>query len=392
MRPLLRPALRLTASAAVLLVAGTAAAQDAGTSDFAASDFFIRVQYPAGSNLSDFEASRFFNKARCDCKTKVNIYVTLSQSGLAKRATASNKGSLEIWIGADCDQVNLRGGRCHLYKSVLMSTFLRDDSARENVEAFADELSFQPNLGTTVDAAVLGGFPNPDCTITGEQFTQKIWAIIDSDNDGTPNVSATQDVLIDLTPPPAPDPNSVTVNSGNQALIVNWTRIESGSIPDLAGYQLLCNRGGELQVFANSTFRPGFLTCTNPDAGVGAIDPQYDAGVEGLNPLYTCSDLLPATSSSFRLKILQNDITYGVAVVSVDKSGNASPPDLFYAAPIKTKSFYDVYRNDDPDHPGAANGGMCALSPEAKSAGGLTGLCAALTIIAIVVARRGRRR
>src|SRR5262245_51628778 len=234
MRPLLRPALLLAAAAATLLTAGRAAAQDAGTSDFAASDFFIRVQYPAGSNLSDFEASRFFNKARCDCNTKVNILVTLSQSGLAKRATASNKGSLEVWIGTDCNNITTRGSRCHLYRSTLMSVFLREESARENVDSTARELSFQPNLGTDVDldGGVSGTFPNPNCTISGETFTQKIWAIVDSDNDGNPDVSATQDVLIDLTPPPAP--TGVTVNSGNQALIVSWNRIESG-ITDLVG-------------------------------------------------------------------------------------------------------------------------------------------------------------
>ena len=91
------------------------------------------------------------------------------------------------------------------------------------------------------------------------------------------------------------------------------------------------------------------------------------------------------------MKILQNDIIYGVAVVAIDNSGNASTPDIFYGTPIKTKSFYDVYRNDDPGNPGTASGGLCTLSARGRRRRGAVGaaLCAALALVAIVLARRG---
>ena len=51
-----------------------------------------------------------------------------------------------------------------------------------------------------------------------------------------------------------------------------------------------------------------------------------------------------------------------MAVVAIDRSGNASTPDILYATATKTKSFYDVYRNDaDRDQVGAATGGLCTL-------------------------------
>lgn len=397
MRRLLGPA--LIAAAASLLTAGTASAQfDAGTTtaSFAPEDFFIRMQDVPGHTLSDFDVARYFNKARCDCSTPATIYVALSQSGLAKLATASNQGSIEVWIGSSCNDINLRGARCQFFGSTLMTVFLRDQAARLFIPTDVRMMSGQPNLGTTntLDGAVIGGagFPNPDCTIVGQQFTQTVWVLLDQNNDGVPDVAATQSVLIDLTPPPPPDPLTVSVVGGNQALTVSWQGVDTGLYPDLVGYQILCNRGGDLQVFSDGTFRPGFLSCETPDAGVGAIDPTFDGGVESLNPLFACSPLLSATTSSYRIKILQNDIIYGAAVVSIDNSGNASMPDLFFGKPIKTKSFYDVYRNDDPLHPGSANGGLCTLgSGTSGGAGAIGGACGALALIAIVLARRGRR-
>jgi hypothetical protein len=383
----------LLAAAATLLLAGTASAQfDGGStsSSFANEDFFIRMQDIPGHTLSDFDVARYFNKARCDCSTPATIYVALSQSGLAKLSTASNMGNIEVWIGTSCNDINLRGARCKQLGETLMSVFLRDQAARLFIPTDVRMMSGQPNLGSDPDAGI-GGFPNPDCTITGQQFTQTVWVLLDTDNNGSPDLSPTQSVLIDLTPPPAPDPATVSVVGGNQALIVNWHGVDTGLYPDLIGYQILCNRGGDLQVFSDGTFHPGFLTCENPAAGVGTIDPTFDGGVQSLNPLFACSPLLSATTSSYRVKILQNDITYGAAVVSIDNSGNASTPDLFYATPIKTKSFYDVYRNDDPDHPGSANGGLCTLGTGSTSGGAIGGACGALALIGIVLARRGRK-
>jgi hypothetical protein len=97
--------------------------------------------------------------------------------------------------------------------------------------------------------------------------------------------------------------------------------------------------------------------------------------------------LLSPTTSSFRVKILQNAITYGVAVVAIDKSGNASVPDVFYGAPILTKSFYDVYRNDDDQHPGTANGyfSVSGNSPVANGSGRPSGDQSTFKIIPVSV-------
>ncbi len=97
-------------------------------------------------------------------------------------------------------------------------------------------------------------------------------------------------------------------------------------------------------------FGAAFLTCPKTRTGTG---------VEGLDPLYVCSGLLSPQTTSARVEILQNDITYAAAVVAVDNSGNPSEPLINYGTPIKTLSFYDVYRNQTPQ--GGATGGFCAL-------------------------------
>jgi hypothetical protein len=140
-------------------------------------------------------------------------------------------------------------------------------------------------------------------------------------------------------------------------------------------------------VFPNGSFEAGFQSCPATSSG---------GGIAGLDPNYVCSPLLATTTRSFRIKILQNDIFYGAAVVAVDKRGNASAidssVDIVYEKPIRTKSFYDVYRDGDPDHPGGADGGFCALAPERSSTRVGWALAGAAAAAAVVVARRRRRR
>jgi len=387
MRPLRHPAL-LLAALAPCSVAGTAAAQilDGGTTatTFASGDFFIGVQHEMGANLSDFDVARFFNKAHCDCDETVYVYVALTDSGFAKRAVVDRTGNIEFWVGSDCgNNDGLRTQRCSLLSAQTLAAFLND--GRVTIATSARVLSTNTTVGGVVDGGTIGSFtPNPTCTTPGlESFNQTIFVITYS-SQGSPQVLASRQILIDLTAPPDQNPDDIQLQPGNEALVISWPGVDSAIITDLLGYQVLCNRAGALQVFADNTFGAEFQTCSNnlPDG----------AGVAELNPKFICSPLLSPTTRSYRVKILQNGINYGVAVVAIDRSGNASAPFILYDKPIKTKSFYDVYRNDDPDHPGTATGGLCALGAGGSSRGALGGLGAALAIAALAIARRRRRR
>jgi len=229
----------------------------------------------------------------------------------------------------------------------------------------------------------------PDCTAPQDGFNQTIWVL---QNNGTGVTTlAQQPVSIDLTPPPPP--TDVMVKPGNEALVVEWTGVDSALTIDVLGYQILCNRAGELQVFDDGTFGPGFSECApspNPDGGV--VNGPNDGGVNGLDPRFACTGQLPATQRSARVKILQNGITYGVAVVSIDIHGNASAPSILYGTPVKTKSFYDVYRDGGNGNSGLAGGGLCTLGAGTTSRGAAIALAGAAALSLVVALRRRRRR
>jgi hypothetical protein len=229
---------------------------------------------------------------------------------------------------------------------------------------------------------------NPTCTLPVESFSQSIYVLIDTASDGIYDTVVKKDIYIDLQGPPSPPSSSIALNPGNQAIDIGWEKLNTSVYTDVIGYQVLCDRAGSLQVFNDGTFTPGFFTC--PDTLTGN-------GITGLDPRFVCSPLLTASATNYRVKLLQNEIVYGVAVVSVDRSGNASIPDTFYAAPIKTKSFYDVYRDGNTgstaDLPGGADGGFCGIAPGPRPAGlALGGTTVALAAAAMILVRRRRRR
>jgi hypothetical protein len=393
MRPPLRPLLLASALAvaAPLLAASPAFAQfDAGVTSttFSNTDFFIGVQHQLGANLSDFDVARFFNKARCDCGETVYVYVALTDSGFAKRLTVDQTGNIEFWVGTDCANTSLRETRCLLLKGQTMNAFLL--AARDTVQTDARTLSTYTGGGGQLNdaGAVINFTPNPDCTLPLDSFDQTLWVL--QNTNGTPAIIDQRSIHIDLTPPPAP--TGIHVAGGDEAVTISWTRVDSAITTDLLGYQVLCNRAGDLQVFNDGAFGAGFQSCNEPGTDAGVGNGENDGGVNGLDTRFICSPLLSATSSSFRVKILQNGIYYGVGVVAIDISGNAGLSQVKFDKAIPTKSFYEVYRNDDPNNPGAADGGLCTLGARTSARGAAAGLGAALALAAAVVAIRRRRR
>ncbi len=372
-----------------------------GSTAFAAGDFFTTIQQQTNppANLTTFELSRFFNQAACDCSTPVNIFIALLASGIAKRTTAGiTSGQLYIVLGNGCtsfDAGSITVGGCLTIASEPVLTFL--NQASYTIPTDARTLSTYFNAtGVPVD----GGFTTTGNTMTGtatactsplgQAFTTTVNFNFDF-GDGQIDLSVPMTLQIDLSPPPAPA--GVKVQGGDEALVLNWQSVDQAITTDLLGYQILCSRADKYQVFnevgndaggtSSGPFGAAFQTCPATQTGMG---------VEGLDPTFVCSGLLSAQATSDRVEILQNGITYAVAVVAIDNSGNPSPPLVNYGTPIKTLSFYDVYRDQTPQ--GQAAGGFCAVStagPRAKTtAAGLA--LVAVVAVGSVVARRRRRR
>ena len=413
--------LAIAASVAGLIViatAGRAAAQvgtggtlgitgtggTTGSSAFAAGDFFLTIQQQTTppASLTTFELSRFFNKAACDCSTPVNIFIALLSSGIAKRATAGiTSGQLYIVLGNGCSSFISSAqavGGCQLIANESVLTFL--NQASYTVPTNAQLLSTYFNAGgVPVDASTSStGTPTTGtaaaCTSPiGQAFTTTVNFNFDFGSGGI-DLSVPMTLNIDLVPPPAPA--GVKVQGGEEALVINWQSVDQAITTDLLGYQILCSRADQYQVFneafaddggtSTGAFGAAFQTCPTTRLTGG-----IDGGVESLNPKFVCSGLLSAQATSDRVEILQNGITYAAAVVAIDNSGNASEPMVNFGTPLKTLSFYDVYRDQTPQ--GQATGGFCAIStaaPRAKTTAALSLL--AVTAIGLVITRRRRRR
>jgi hypothetical protein len=360
-----------------------------GGSVLQAGDFFIGIEQTPPTALSVFDTARFFNKARCDCSEPVYILVSLLQSGAAKVSQiTSEAGTVSVILGPDCgDILNQDVGNCLPLPngSEEVLTFLNNQQFL--IPTDARTLSTYLNASTAVDAGVSVGA----CPTNVGQFTQTVNILFDFDGDGVTDLALTQGLLIDLSPPPSP--TGVTIQGGDEALVMNWQSLDTSITTDLQGYQILCSRADQYQVFnvlpsdgggtSAGPFGSAFQTCPATRTGVG---------VAGLDPTFVCSPLLSAQATSYRVEILQNDITYAASVIAVDNSGNPSPSVVGYGTPVKTLSFYDVYRDETPQ--GAATGGFCAVTtarPRAKTTAAALSLLA-VGAVGVVVARRRRRR
>jgi hypothetical protein len=364
------------------------------TTSLATTDFFIGVQGDEGVNLSEYQRGIYFNKANCDCEKPTWIFVALSQTGLAKRSTIT-RGNAQVWVGTSCDQTVLRPTQC---TQIAASVLLTDFAARGGVS-----IKTTAKALSTRQIAVTGtGGTTGIVTACNEtaKFTQTVFLLVDQDADGAFDLAPTQTLDIDVNPPPPP--TDVTIRGGNDALVVNWKPINTtvDESADLLGYQLLCNRAGEFQVFPTGSYSPAYASTATQ-----CPDMATDTGsVEALDPKFLCSGLLGVVATAHRIKVLQNYITYGVTVVAIDKHGNPSLPDVFYGNPVASTDFYGFYRDGNssngapggmPD-PGHDQGGFCTIGGTSDSGGfaaaPLLGLGVVVVTAGVVMRRRRRRR
>ncbi|HXI58055.1 MAG TPA: hypothetical protein VNO55_18445 [Polyangia bacterium] len=383
-----------------------------GLGALTADDFFIGVQGTKGQNLTDYDLLTYFNQANCVCNRATYVFAALnSMTGAAKRPYIT-RGNIEAWVGVSCDQPLLRPTQCQPLGSALLTNFAAQggvtfDTGAQTISRALAGSAIVPGTGGVSGAGGAGGAGGTTiigtggatgttsadpCVLSQQLSTQTIYLLVDQDADGTFEVFATKQVPIDLTAPPAPA--DVTVSGGNQALVANWKPLApTDDASGILGYQILCNRANEFQVFADKSFTPGFET-----AATNCAD-THPGGktVESLDPAFVCSDMLSAAATSARIKILQNDIYYGIGVVAVDKHKNPSLPSLVFGKPIASLDFYNRYRSDDPSmpnqttQPGHDSGGYCAVPPS-TARGWMAVPALGLVVSMIVLAARRRRR
>jgi hypothetical protein len=308
----------------------------------------MTLQRQVGGNwfdLSTADAATYMSQARCQCATPVQILVQMVAASRSKLAGLFTPGTqARLYVGVDCAQLNTA--------VIPNAPYCPDSQLLGEIQDISSLAQSPWAVPTTVDKlfAAAGG-----CSAT-RNTTISLW--LDSTGVGLPDERVTggsapaAGISLDGTAPEAP--SGVTVEGGNESLMVSWTPLSTTNAPDLAGYLVFCTRGDDLQVFNPSYYNnqyltgqilcqasaPGAPTASAPSSAAGittAIEIGAPSMFQNLDPNYLCSGLLPPTQTSLRLGTLQNGILYTVGVAAVDSDGNASPIQSgFIQTPIAT--------------------------------------------------------
>lgn len=412
-------------------ILGTGGAGSITSGALSASDFFIAAQSTQGANLNDRDRANFLNQGNCLCQRPLWITAVLANAAAVARAAAvSSVATVSLYVGQSCDSTVNPGCCLPLKQGVPISEFrLNGISVMTTVDVLAQ--SYGPTqcdphphgtaacYSTTVTSTggvsgsggaggaggdsggTSGNGGSTDTAAGGVSGTggsagtggatvlsapaQGLFLFVSTTGEGYHDVAeSTTQWILDTLPPD--QPAGLVLEAANKALIANWTAVDATANTDLAGYQLLCadSTGG--------TVFPGKFTASFDDRCAPAADGAL-APFTRVDPTYICSDLLSPVSTSYRLKILQNAMQYGVGVVAVDNHRNASLPIPMNGTPVLTLDFYTEYRqNGLPE--GQALGG-CSVGDSgaertiATALGGVS--LAALTAVGAVVLRRRRR-
>jgi hypothetical protein len=227
---------------------------------------------------------------------------------------------------------------------------------------------------------------NSACSTTGTQTSIQFWAQTNSglgpDFDPGPAAPVTLVGSVPIVP------TNVSAEGGNEALNVTWSwplGINVASDTTLFGVQLFCQRGADNEVFAPGSFGATFDSPAKLCPSNAAAVPATSSPFSNLSPIYLCSDLIPANTTSHRITGLQNGVWYGVAAAAVDRYHNVSAiSNIDYGMPVSTVDFYTAYQ----DQGGSAQGGFCAIAGHnARS-----GMAALALIVGAAVVLRLRRR
>ena len=371
-----------------------ALAQTGGTTGSTAlteSDFTIYVQLETGSDswidLSASEARNTFDQARCLCGSTVRFVVEA-----ASTTATSTLAALLASTGADGE------ARLYLGQSSGCTTDPTETSYGCTLLDQVDELDSLASKGYWVSAelSVADLFASADGTCTSA-LTQYVWLWIDTASDGSADLAGVSAPSLSLRldgKAPAP-PTDLAAQPGKEALVLSWTASTSASSSssDLAGYLVFCARADGTATFTSSPYDGQYVSpatlataglCPNQDMLDGAV---FATTFANHDASFLCSGLIAADQTSYRLKGLENEVTYTVAMVSIDNDGNLSTAtNTISATPVLTVDFYSEYLNEG----GQPVGGYCAVSRHRRGLGACTVMLGVGLIGLVLRRRRGR--
>ncbi len=262
--------------------------------------------------------------------------------------------------------------------------------------------------------------PEPDLNAAGlcqpRPLTGSQWLLVSTMSEPEmPDWSENIQILTDGLPPPIP--TNLTAQEGEGAIQLSWS-MPDGDLTDIKYFQALCvdtDTGQPSPAGPDST--PLYMTprtlcgdlppdptreiswkviagdgndtdvgpdiVTLPDAGVpidggvvvtGANDPLPDGtspGIAQLNPAFVCKTSSDQTANSLRIEGLTNGHRYNVALLTIDKSGNAAG---IYVTTPQTPALVTDFWEGIHDDGSKVEGGFCLLSETYGDDSGITNM------------------
>jgi hypothetical protein len=316
---------------------------------------------------------KYFNFAHCECswaqEKMGNVNPDFTEGTFAYLITATPASPpvtrpIQFWSGSMCDQdATTRMTNC----TQIMP--LTDPGFVSNLQA---SNGAKPELHI-YDVLV----PKPPTDLSGNGCNTSImtgyeWLLVDSNGDGNPDYFTSQAINADTVPPDSP--TQFTVEGAESAINISWTA--PANTADTAYYQALCS------TLDGNPVHPGKFTAqyvtpfnlcgfpenvmlaqfdlppsTDPDAATGPL--AEPAGISTEDPAFICGEVDSATATSMRIEGLQNDVPYAVALLAIDKFGNASG--TFFTSALTPHPVTDFWE-DIHKRGGQTQGGLCLLA------------------------------
>lgn len=331
------------------------------------------------------------------------------------RGTEQVHRPLQIFTGNDqCQDELLRKTEC----TELVSSEPAD----------VDNISQTGTVDPPIDLYdfMMPGTSTQDPNGTGEHaaciqrtFDATEWLMVDTDNNSTPDYFQTKVITTDSLPAPTPD--TLEARASENAITLKWD-VPTGDTSDIYVYQALCTdaaTGDTMPALATPSDDPRYMTphslcgvdegnptysqvtglatadgttstnlaADNTVDGAAPADAPADAGPavdagsgsgsaaplpEGIrlaDPAFICATTTDATATSLRIEGLQNDHDYHVALLVMDKFGNANG--VFVTRTLTPKAVTDFW--EDLHARGShVEGGFCLLNETYGGSGPIT--------------------
>ena len=335
-------------------------------------------------NADTEEVWHYFNLAHCVCSqfqlsmpvdTFHEDVFTLEVTVENPTGTTTINHPAEVWVGTGCNN---------------------EDTTQRNADCTKLEKQTTPNL-TAIEAA---GFANVDVDLyrfmtpkqsdrnTGgcipRRLTGNAYLLVDENTDDKFDYWITKQVETDSEAPPLP--TNFKAVGAEEAVEISWD--SPTDVSDIAYYQALCAAGPNSDQVAIKGTPPApryqtpytlcgaqqSLTLTPSDI---ASNDGIDAGTTAIplgelatqNPKFICGESDSPTATSIRIKGLTNGTPYLVALLAIDKYGNAAG--TYFTSrltPIPATDFWEDLHNQGS----TAEGGCCLISQTFGDDSGLT--------------------